>query len=146
MYPTRATWAQKCFLPSCVNPSQPALSTSTAFGVTPECHEGPMRHGCSMTSRSGKSRDLRQEAEGVTHPGIMHHPPTWQRQRRLDRVGVLRERFHTAGERREEASGSGESVGGALVAWPLVALGLRRHWFGFQHPPLPNPPGSVFEL
>lgn len=64
----------------------------------------------------------------VTPKGIMHHPPTWQRQRRLDSVGILRERFHTVGERREEASGSGKSCRVALVAWPLVALGLRRHW------------------
>lgn len=66
---------------------------------------------------------------------------TWQRQRRLDSIGVLRERFHTVGKRREEASAIGKGCRVALVAWPLVALA----GIGFQHRPLPIPSGFMFE-
>lgn len=75
----------------------------------------------------------KKEPLSGTHKQIMYQLPTWQRQRRLDSISVLRERFHTVGERREKASATRKScrVG-------LATAGLSKHWF-----PAPSPANSL---
>lgn len=81
-----------------------------------------------MVSSRDKSRirvlgawDLRQEAESVTHKGIMHHPPTWQGQQRLDSVGILKKGFtlQEKEERRCQALGKAAEQLWSLGHWWL---------------------------
>lgn len=56
------------------------------------------RGGCPAVRHLGPGG---RGCRGTMGKGAVPRRPTWQRQRRLDSVGLLRERFHTAGDRRE---------------------------------------------
>lgn len=65
----------------------------------------------------GRSRTAAMDGKGDTQ-----RSPTWQRQRRLDSIGLLRERLHTAGERRGEVLASGKLPPRIAALGPVVSV------------------------
>lgn len=102
-----------------------------------------------------------RSCRGTRYKGARHCRPTWQRQRRLDSVRLLRERFHTVGQERGGVSlraGGTSNVqhscgwpwwsGHQWPWWPLVTCSLpcqvqqvswmtHRRGVSWENPPLP---------